>query len=106
MVVSIKQPSEEYKQKIAAAITESMAHLLGENGTKMVLYYAGLKRVELNNLDPNEVYDRLGDLIPCIRKIFGRGQWSLRDKSQQFSRQRNPRNRIFQSEVTAINALP
>jgi len=73
MVVSIKPPSEEYKQKIAAAITESMAHLLGENGTKMVLYYAGLKRVELNNLDPNEVYDRLGDLIPCLRKIFGPG---------------------------------
>ncbi|MBI2936632.1 MAG: hypothetical protein HYY22_00340 [Thaumarchaeota archaeon] len=73
MVVFIKPPSEEYKQKIAAAITESMAHLLGENGTKMVFFYAGLKLVDLNNLDPNEVYDRLGDLIPCLRKIFGPG---------------------------------
>ncbi|MCL5319206.1 MAG: hypothetical protein M1503_13255 [Thaumarchaeota archaeon] len=73
MVISIESPSEEYKQKIASAITESMAHLLGRNGTKMVFFYAGLKRVDTDNLDPNEVYDRLGDLIPCLRKIFGPG---------------------------------
>ncbi len=73
MVVSIKLPSEEYKQRIASAITEGITHLLGENGTRMVFYYAGLKQIDLDDLDANEIYGKLGDLIPCIRRIFGPG---------------------------------
>jgi hypothetical protein len=72
--------NSEFKRKIASAVMESISYFLGKNGANMVFLYSGVKQTDLSANDLDGIYDRLDELVPCLRQIFGPGSQIIEEQ--------------------------